>query len=101
MARIVWTEQSAQDLEHIAEYIALGSVKYAKLTVRKIRTSANVLKQQPLTGRIVPEINSNEIRELIIGNYRLIYQVQGTQVTILTVHHSARLLKADTFLPET
>jgi plasmid stabilization system protein ParE len=45
----------------------------------------------PETGRIVPELENNEIRELIEGNYRIVYRVKAKDyVEILTVHHSSR-----------
>lgn len=46
----------------------------------------------PESDRIVPEINEPSIRELLYGNYRIIYRVRETLVEILTIYHSARLL---------
>ncbi len=46
-----------------------------------------------MIGRIVPEMNLPEIREMIIGNYRLIYFiVDNEQIDILSVYHSSRNL---------
>lgn len=50
------------------------------------------LAELPRSGRIVPELEIENIREIILGNYRLIYRVREDQVQILTVHHGARLL---------
>jgi plasmid stabilization system protein ParE len=84
-------------LKNIADYISIDSVRYAKLQVVKIRTRTNVLKQHIESGKIVSEINDKCIREVIEGNYRIIYKiVSENQIDILTVHHSARDLKRRT-----
>ena len=93
MVKIIWTERSLSDLEDIGEYIAKDSLKYARLTIEKIINKTAVLEKQPLIGRIVPELNDKKIRELIIGNYRIIYEHKKLYVNILTVHHSKRDLR--------
>jgi len=66
-------------------------VRYAKLQVVKIRTRTQILKSHIQSGKIVTEINDKNSRELIEGNYRIIYKiVSENQIDILTVHHSAR-----------
>lgn len=93
MARLNWTDQSISDLINISEFIAKDSPKYAKITIGKIRLSARRVRDFPMLGRIVPEINLSEIREIIIGNYRLIYFIfDKERIDILSVHHSSRLL---------
>ncbi len=93
MARLNWTDQSISDLINISEFIAKDSPKYAKITVDKIRLSAKRVRDFPIHGRIVPEINLSEIREIVIGNYRLIYFIfDKERIDILSVHHSSRLL---------
>lgn len=99
MAVIKWSEQSSYDLKNIGEFIAKDSEKYAVLTVRKIRLTAKLLKVYPFLGRIVPEIGISEIRELIIGNYRLIYKISPDQVSIITVHNSSKLIFKEIFHP--
>jgi plasmid stabilization system protein ParE len=55
---------------------------------------AEVLEEYPYRGRIVPEIGSSTIRQLLCGHYRIIYEVlKEDKVGILTVHHQSRLLK--------
>lgn len=94
MAKLNWTNQSKNDLISIAEYIAQDSVKYAKLQIKRIRERAKQIALSPQSGRIVPELGNPNIREVIIGNYRIIYVlVTEERVDIITVHHSARLLK--------
>jgi len=94
MVNLNWTELSINDLKEIFEYISEDSIRYADLTVRKIYHSAQVISVNPYSGRIVHVFNKKLIRELIILNYRLIYRIKSdTQVDILRVYHSARLLK--------
>lgn len=57
--------------------------------------SVDRLEMFPLSGRVVPEINKQEIREVIFGNYRIVYRLREDEVEILTVHHGAQLLTAD------
>jgi toxin ParE1/3/4 len=96
MVKLVWTELSTEDLKEIFDYIAIDSVRYASITVNKIYNRAQGIIYNPYIGRIVPEININVIREVISGNYRIVYKIINEfQVDILRVYHSARLLKTD------
>ena len=91
MVRINWTFQAKDDLKSIAEYISKDSKHYAKLQILRIRYKTHVLKSQIYIGRIVPEIDNKNIRELIEGRYRIIYKiVLKEQIDILTIHHTAR-----------
>ena len=93
MVKIKWSNNAIQDLLDISEYIARDSLKYAKKTTQSIFTSAKILKGNPKSGRIVPELSNSNIRELVRGNYRIIYLVKtDDSIDILTVHHSAREL---------
>jgi plasmid stabilization system protein ParE len=91
MVQINWTLQATSDLKDIAEYISKDSKKYAKLQIVRIRFRTRILTSQIYSGKIVMEIGKNNIRELIEGNYRIIYKVvNDSRVDILTIHHSAR-----------
>lgn len=88
MVRINWTFQAKNDLKYIAEYISKDSTLYAKRQVLKIRDRTNILKTHHYSGRNVPEIQDENIRELIEGNYRIIYRiVTDNRIDILTIHH--------------
>ena len=96
MVKLVWTELSTEDLKKIFDYIAIDSARYASITVNKIYNRAQDIIDNPYAGRIVPELNSKIIREVISGNYRIVYKIiNDFQVDVLRVYHSARLLKAD------
>lgn len=96
MVKLVWTELSIGDIKEIFDYIALDSDRYASITVNKIYKRAQDIIDNPYVGRIVPEINRKVIREVISGNYRIVYKIiDEFQVDILRVYHAARLLKAN------
>ncbi len=76
MAReVAWTETALRDLERAAEYIAEDSPGYAASLVRQVRDRAASLGDLTQRGRIVPELDDPAVRELVVGNYRLIYEV--------------------------
>ena len=93
MAEVKWTTQSLEDINSIAEYISKDSVRYAELFVEKVFERSEILNSHPRAGRIVPEIEDESIRELILLSYRIIYKIYPSLIDILTVHHSARLLE--------
>jgi toxin ParE1/3/4 len=95
MVKIIWTQRSLTDLKSIAEYISQDSIKYASLTIERLIDVTSYLESNPRIGRMVPEMRrQDKIREIIYGNYRIIYQITSTQtIHILTVHHSAKRLR--------
>lgn len=95
MAEVKWTLQASQDLELIANFIAKDSSQYASLFVVDIFHATDRLAQFPESGRIVPELNDPNVRELLLGNYRLVYRLKAKCVELLTLYHAARLLDYD------
>lgn len=91
MVEVRWTPQAIEDINSIAEYIAKDSLRYAKIQTERFFDTTEILLTKPSIGRIVPEIKKANIRELILGNYRIIYKIISTKrIDILTIHHSAR-----------
>lgn len=74
--RIGWSQRALQDLEAIASYIAEDSPAYASIVIRTIVNQVNTLIDFPRSGRMVPEFDNEDIRELISYSYRIIYQLQ-------------------------
>jgi len=95
MTRIAWTPRALDDVLDIRTFIARDSLPYASLTAQRIITAAERLAQFPASGRIVPELDRPEIREVIYGPYRIVYRLLPDAVHILTVHHSARILRLE------
>jgi len=88
VTRIVWTLQAVEAVEAIRSYIARDSAHYAALTAERIVDSVERLKEFPRSGRVVPELEREAYREVILGTYR----IEADRAEILTVVHSARLL---------
>jgi addiction module RelE/StbE family toxin len=94
MAEIRWTDQAIYDLENIAEFIAKDSELYAAIQINRFFEETEILCQFPFSGRMVPEINNKDIREIISGNYRIIYKIASSKfIDILTVHHGSKLIR--------
>ena len=94
MVKINWTPQSKIDLVSIAEFIAQDSQKFARIQIKRIRERVKQLKKFPNSGRRVPEYGDDSLKELILGNYRIIYRLRsGDRIDIITVHHSAKRLR--------
>jgi addiction module RelE/StbE family toxin len=95
VARTVrWTETATKDLEEAAEFIRRDSRFYAAALVREAQTVARSLRTFAERGRVVPEIDAPDIRELFIRSYRLLYQVTTDRVFIIAFVHGARDLAA-------
>lgn len=91
MVRIKWLKSATTDLQEINDYISLDSKRYAKLQVERIYQKIQILKIQPLIGKQVKEIKNTAIRELVEGNYRIIYKIVSyDSIHILMIHHGAR-----------
>ena len=88
--KVRWTGPALEDLELIAGYIAADSKYYSAAFVREIRDAARSLKQVARRGRVVPEISDPTIRELLIGNYRLLYQLRTSEALVIALIHGAR-----------
>jgi toxin ParE1/3/4 len=93
MVKIRWNEEALKDINEIAEYIALDSEIYATIQVEKFFDKVEVLKGGLQRGRVVPELGNKKVRELIEGNYRIVYQIKGQVAEVLCVLHGKRLLK--------
>ena len=91
MVEIIWLEEARLDLKDIFDYISRDSKRYAQRQVDKVFERAQLLLTHINAGKIVEEIGQSEIRELIEGNYRIVYRIiDKEKVHILLVHHGAR-----------
>jgi toxin ParE1/3/4 len=94
--KVLWTENSIQDLLAIKEFIALDSLDRAEAWIGRLYSYGENTATFPQRGRIVPEFDQENIRELLIDNYRLVYRIKKTSIEILTVFDGhKRLSKKD------
>lgn len=95
MAKITWSNLALEDLRAIHDYVAQDSAMYAERLIDRIIERVDVLETHPRIGRVVPEFNLDNIRELVEGSYRIIYRIEAEdRIGIARIHHSARLLRA-------
>ncbi len=94
MAQVRWSLTAGNDLQNIEDFIARDSVLHAITFVDRVVESAETLLKTPQIGRMVPEFNRTDLRELIFRDYRIVYLVQNDEVFILRVVHGSRDLLA-------
>jgi toxin ParE1/3/4 len=90
MAKVIWSPSALEDIDSIAEYIEADSAEMASLFVNRLIEATDRLREFPLSGRIIPEINNPNCREVIYGPYRIMYRVEGDEVWVTGVVHGAR-----------
>ena len=93
MAQVIWTEPALQDLNEIAEYIALDKISAANKLVQKVFTTTERLEKFPKSGRKPPELESSRYLELTVNPCRIFYRLEKEKVYILYVMRSERMLR--------
>ncbi|NCO60390.1 MAG: type II toxin-antitoxin system RelE/ParE family toxin [Deltaproteobacteria bacterium CG_4_8_14_3_um_filter_51_11] len=87
---VKWSAPAKRDLREIHRYIALDSKYYAGKVLETIVDKAELLSRSPRIGRVVPEIEDMNIREIFVYSYRLIYEIGSEGIEILGVIHGRR-----------
>ena len=88
--RLTWTEGAHRELDAAIEFVAEESLEGAIRILDDVLRSAESLRSLAERGRIVPERADTAIREILVGRYRLIYEVTDSDVVILGVLHQHR-----------
>lgn len=91
--KVLWTDRARQDLLDIGEYIARDGRVVARSWVERLRGRARKAAHTPLAGRVVPEFGRDDVREVFLGVYRIVYEVREDAIHILTVFEGHRLLR--------
>ena len=92
---VVWTDRALSDLEAIGDYIGRDNPVAAQGWVMKLITSAARAAVAPLAGRRVPELGRDDVREVFLRGYRVVYRVTPKKLEVLTVFEGHRLLPKD------
>jgi len=96
MVRIRWSTEAAADLQAIHDFIARDSARYARAVCAELVEAVDQLSTFPQSGRVVPELRRDNVRELLRGSYRIVYRVADPAIVeIITVVHGARLLRLE------
>ena len=92
--KVRWSEEARQDVRDLFAYIANDDPQAARRLVVRMRKAVCEAARFPRMGRVVPEFDNDEIRELIVPPYRIVFRV-GQEPSIARVWHSRRLLSED------
>jgi plasmid stabilization system protein ParE len=91
MARkVIWADGAVADLDAAADYISKDSPAYAASFVLQSLEAARSLGDLPERGRVVPEFKREDIREIFVFSYRLIYRIDELRVSVLAFIHGRR-----------
>ncbi|MFN3880479.1 MAG: type II toxin-antitoxin system RelE/ParE family toxin [Nitrincola lacisaponensis] len=94
MAEVIWTEPALQELDAIAEYIALDNPATASYLVQEVFDKTERLEDFPQSGRIPPELPNSIYREVVVPPCRIFYREDDKRVLILYVMREERQLRA-------
>jgi addiction module RelE/StbE family toxin len=87
---VKWSAPARNDLKQIHDYITKDSKYYARRVIQEIIEKTEKLIEHPEIGRIVPEVSDQNVRELIVYSYRLVYEISAGRIQILAVIHGKR-----------
>lgn len=90
--KVIWTAKAERQLDQIFEYIATDSELYAYRLVNQIINRAESLAQFPKKGQEVPEYQREDIRQVIVKPYRVVYLLKDQTVEILSIVHGRQLM---------
>lgn len=96
---VVWTNRALSDLESIGDYIARDNPNAAAHWVRRLLAAAENASAAPLAGRRVPELAREEVREVFLRSYRIVYRIATDHIEVITVFEGHRLFPDDVDRP--
>ena len=90
--KILWSPLAVERASEIVDYIAQDNPEAADKWIHTVFSKVEQLRSHPEMGRMVPEINEQQFRELIYGNYRIVYRIETEKISILTIRHGKQIL---------
>ena len=87
--RIEWSDSARGDLEDLVRYISRDSAFYAQRFGEKVVLATRRLRDFPESGRMIPEVDDQTLREIIVQGYRVMYRLEADRVLILAVMHGS------------
>ncbi len=95
--RITWGQTAADELAAAVDYLAERNRPAARNLLNALDEQLGRVRQFPRSGREVPELQREHLREVFVSNYRIIYRVNDAraQLQVLAFIHSARLLPSE------
>lgn len=93
---VKWTDHANSQLRHIHDYIAQGSLLYAKRVSEALVKKTIGLDELPRKGKKVPELNMDAVRELGLYSYRILYEIKSDAlIEVLAVIHKRQHLEVE------
>ena len=92
MSRLRWTLRAQSDLLEIARFIARDNPDAARRWVAMLRKRARAAARMPRAVRRVPELGRDDVREVVVRRYRIVYQLSPDGIVVLVVFESHRQL---------
>ena len=92
---IRWSARAMRDLDQIAAYIARDNPQAARKWIAKLRRTAQHAARIPLAARVVPEIQREDVREVFLRSYRIVYGVRDDHIFVFTVFGGGKQLSED------
>jgi len=87
----VWTDFALRDVERIDDFISQDRPIAAERWVQRLIATGEAAAAAPLAGRILSEKRRADIREVLLRQYRIVYQIRESRIDILTVFESHKL----------
>ncbi len=85
MAHVIWAEPALQDLDTIADYIALDDPNAAKRLVGKVFQKVDQLMEFPETGTRPRKLEGTPFRKLTVSPILIYYRIEGEKVIIVHI----------------
>ena len=90
--KVIWSPNALDQVIKVAEYIALDNSMAAQKWIDEVFDKAKQLESFPFSGRLLPELPNSIYRELVHGNYGIIYKIKAASIEILTVRNFRQIL---------
>ena len=87
---VVWAKRALVHFDDIGHHVAPDSPEAAERVITQLLDAGESLQSGPWRGRPVPQAERDDVRELVLGKYRMIYQVTPEVLRILAVVHRRR-----------
>jgi plasmid stabilization system protein ParE len=93
--RLVWSQLAAGQVDEALAIVLADDAAAAGRWLEELLERVEALRRFPDAGRVVPELGRDDLRELLVGSYRVIYRRGETSVEIVVVRHQARRFDED------
>ncbi len=97
--KVFWTNEALRKLDEIESFIAQNNPERASAFINLLLEKGDLIGSFPDAGRVVPELARSEIREILVGNYRVVYRLTPVHIEILTVFEGHRSLRFEELHP--